>query len=223
MGLDMRPMGKPKPGFENRFYQIFRIVNGLEEQKRSFIDKVLGRKKINEEELLEEWFDIQIPAYEAIKAPKVGRDATADEWVRQQYLLSDRRQAEPQFIAHFDGFYVIPLAKELDGVPVYIAAGQDENVFRGQFLDLCIGLIGENLVNEAWETKFAPETIDYGNRLMAVADQLAIKHNLQHLKSRREPPDADEHSIEFQLHIVFSLGKWLQFYGDNGHGYEADY
>jgi hypothetical protein len=33
------------------------------------------------------------------------------------------------------------------------------------------------------------------------------------------PPDKDEDSIESQLHIVFSLAKWLIFYGKNGHGY----
>lgn len=26
MGLDMRPMGRPKPGFENRFAEILDIV-----------------------------------------------------------------------------------------------------------------------------------------------------------------------------------------------------
>lgn len=26
MGLDMRPMGKPKPGFEKRFVEIFEMV-----------------------------------------------------------------------------------------------------------------------------------------------------------------------------------------------------
>jgi hypothetical protein len=29
MGLDMRPMGKPKPGFENRYNQIFEIIKEI--------------------------------------------------------------------------------------------------------------------------------------------------------------------------------------------------
>lgn len=118
---------------------------------------------------------------------------------------------------------MIELAKEQDGVPVYIAMGQDENVFRGQFLQDCIDLIGEDLVNEAWETKQADEALDYGNRLMAIADKLAKEHKLEHLKTQRLPPDTDEDTIESKLHIVYSIAKWLIFYGKNGHGYEADF
>lgn len=122
-----------------------------------------------------------------------------------------------------EGYYVIELAKELDGVPVYVAMGQDENVFRGQFLQDCVDIIGEDLVNEAWETKFANETLDYGNRLMVVADKIAKERNLEYLKTQRLPPDSDEDTIESKLHTVFSLAKWLIFYGKNGHGYEADF
>ena len=118
---------------------------------------------------------------------------------------------------------MIELAKEQDGVPVYNAMGQDENVFRGQFLSDCVDIIGEDLVNEAWETKFADETLDYGNRLMIAADKLAKEKNLEYLKTQRLPPDTNEDSLESKLHIVFSLAKWLIFYGKNGHGYEADF
>lgn len=44
MGLDMRPMGKPKPGFEERFKQIFWILQGAEKQKISLLDKLKGKK-----------------------------------------------------------------------------------------------------------------------------------------------------------------------------------
>ena len=72
-------------------------------------------------------------------------------------------------------------------------------------------------------TKLADETLDYGNRLMSAADKLAKEKNLEYLKIQRLPPDTDEDSIESKLHIVFSLAKWLIFYGKNGHGYEADF
>ena len=101
--------------------------------------------------------------------------------------------------------------------------GQDENVFRGEFLRDCEDLIGEDLMSEAWNTKMATETLEYGNRLMEVADKLAKEHNLEYLKSQRLPPDTDEDTIESKLHILFSLAKWLIFYGKNGHGYEADF
>lgn len=118
---------------------------------------------------------------------------------------------------------MIELAKEQEGIPVYISIGQDENVFRGQFLQDCEELIGEELVSEAWNTKLADETLDYGKRLMNIADKLAQQNNLEYLKNQKFPPETNEDTIESKLHIIFSLAKWLIFYGKNGHGYEADY
>ncbi len=221
MGLDMRPMGKPKPGFEERFKQIFWILQGAEKQKISLLDKLKGKKEFSKDELLKEWFENQIPSYETIKAPRVGRDKEADEWIKQKYLESDKSKSESDFIRDFDGYYVIELAKELDGVPMYISMQEDKNVFRGQFIQDCTDLIGENLVNEAWETKLADSALDYGKRLMAIADKIASEKGFQYLKDKRMPPDSNEERVESKLHIVFSLAKWLIFYGKNGHGYEA--
>jgi hypothetical protein len=219
----MRPMGKPKPGFEKRFVDIFEMVTKNKIPQPSFLDKLKGKKYPTKDELLQEWFANQIQTYETIKAPRVGQDKEADEWIRNKYNELDKKPSLEQFLKEHEGYYVIELAKELDGVPVYIAMGQDENVFRGQFLQDCIDIIGEDLVNEAWETKLANETLDYGNRLMAVADKIAKERNLEYLKTQRLPPDSDEDTIESKLHIVFSLAKWLIFYGKNGHGYEADF
>ncbi len=219
----MRPMGKPKPGFEQRFVDIFEMVTKNTIPQPSFLDKLKGKKYSTKDELLQEWFTNQIQTYETIKAPRVGRDKEADEWIRSKYSELEDKPPLEQFLKEHDGYYVIELAKEQDGIPVYIAMGQDENVFRGQFLQDCIDILGEDLVNEAWETKLANETLDYGNRLMAVADKLAKERNLEYLKTQRLPPDKDEDAIESKLHIVFSLAKWLIFYGKNGHGYEADF
>lgn len=223
MGLDMRPMGKPKPGFEKRFCEIFEMITKDKIPKPTFLDKLKGKKYPTKDELLQEWFANQIPTYETIKAPKVGRDKEADEWIRSKYNELEQKPPLEQFLKEHEDYYVIELAEEQDGVPVYIAMGQDENVFRGQFLQDCIDLIGEDLVNEAWESKQADEALDYGKRLLAVADKLAIEHNLEYLRTQRLPPDTDEETIESKLHIVYSLAKWLIFFGKNGHGYEADF
>ena len=58
---------------------------------------------------------------------------------------------------------------------------------------------------------------------MHKADLLAKEYSLEYLKTQRLPPDSDSNSIESKLHIVFSLAKWLIFYGRNGHGYEAHF
>ncbi len=223
MGLDMIQLGKPKPGFEKRFDRLYRIIQGKEKQEISFFEKLKGKKIKSKDELLEEWFSIQIQPYETIKAPKVGRDKEADEWIKNEYEKLEDKPPFDEFLTEYNGYYVIELAKEKDGVPVYFSLGEDKNVFRGKFLENCVDLIGEDLVNEAWETKLGADTLDYGNRLMEMATKIATENNLEYLKNQRIPPDTDIASLESKLHIVFSLAKWLIFYGKNGHGYEAYY
>ncbi|WP_222617411.1 hypothetical protein [Flavobacterium muglaense] len=223
MGLDMRPMGKPKKGFENRYREIFEMVNSNNIPELSFFDKMLGKKQLTKDELIQEWFQNQTPTYETIKAPMVGRDAAADQWIKERYEELEDKPPLTDFLQEHQGFYVIALAKEKDGVPCYISLGQDENVFRGQFLVDCIDLIGEELVNEAWGTKLADETLDYGHRLMAAANAIAQEHQLDYLREQESPPETEPDQIESKLHIVFSLARWLIFYGKNGHGYEADF
>jgi hypothetical protein len=184
MGLDWRPMGKPKTGFEERFKQIFLILTDIEKQEISFLDKLKGKKLKSKDELLAEWFEISDKTYETIKAPRVGRDKVADDWIKEKYQETDKSISEEKFIKEYEDYYVIELAEELDGVPVYIAMGQDENVFRGQFLKDCEDLIGEDLLNEGWGTKFADETLEYGKQLMTIADKVASENNLLYLKEQ---------------------------------------
>ncbi|WP_240609384.1 hypothetical protein [Flavipsychrobacter stenotrophus] len=134
MGLDMRPMGKPKPGCEQQFNELFKRLSNTKTTELSWLDKLRGKKvppHESKEKLQEEWLAMQIPAYETIKAPRVGRDSEANDWIVEKYKESNTELSEADFIREYDGYYVIELAKELDGVPMYIAMGQDENVFRG--------------------------------------------------------------------------------------------
>lgn len=219
----MRPMGKPKPGFEKSYREIFNMFDSGIFPDQSFLDKLLGRKKPTKDELKDEWFANQISSYETIKAPRVGRDEEAEQWVKNQFKEVENKPSFEEFRQQYEGYYVIPLAKEKDGLPDYVAFGQDQNVFRGQFLNDCIDLIGEELVAEAWTSKYAEETLDYGNRLMEVANEIGQKHGLEHLQNVTIPRDGFETEMESKLHIVYNLAKWLVFYGQNGHGYEADY
>ena len=189
----------------------------------TLFEKLKGKKMPTKDELLQEWFANQITTYETIKAPRVGTDKAAEEWLKERYNQLQQKPSWEEFLKDHQGFYVIELAQEQDGVPVYISLQQDENVFRGQFLNDCISLIGKDLVHEAWNTKLADDALDYGNRLMAAADKIAKENKLEYLKNQRTPPDSEEKSIESKLHIVFSLARWLIFYGRNGHGYEADF
>ena len=213
MGLDMRPLSKPKAGKEQRFYELYSLIpsENLSPDQR--------------EQLLEEWFALGIPSYETIKAPQVGRDAQADAWLREQYDADDNPDKPPfdEVYQDYQGYYVIELAPEQDSVPVYRAFGQDANVFRGQFLADCQDLISEDLLNEAWSNHLAEEAVDYAHRLIAAVTPAAQQHGLEYLKDQYEPPEAEPESLESQLHIVYSLARWLIFYGSRGHGYEADF
>ena len=213
MGLDMRPLSKPKAGQEKRFYELYSLI----------LSENLAPDQ--QEQLLEEWFALGIPSYETIKAPQVGRDAQADVWLREQYEADDSPDKPPfdEVYQDYQGYYVIELATEQDSVPVYRAFGQDENVFRGQFLADCQELIGEDLLNEAWSNHLAEEAVDYAQRLIAAVTPTTQQHRLEYLKDQYEPPEADPESLESQLHIVYSLARWLIFYGSRGHGYEADF
>ena len=213
MGLDMRPLSKPKAGKEQRFYELYSLIpsENLSPDQR--------------EQLLEEWFALGIPSYETIKAPQVGRDAQADAWLREQYDADDNPDKPPfdEVYQDYQGYYVIELAPEQDSVPVYRAFGQDANVFRGQFLADCQDLISEDLLNEAWSNHLAEEAVDYAQRLLAAVTPIAQQHGLEYLKDQYDPPEAEPESLESQLHIVYSLARWLIFYGSRGHGYEADF
>ena len=203
MGLDMRPLSKPKAGKEQRFYELYSLIpsENLSPDQR--------------EQLLEEWFALGIPSYETIKAPQVGRDAQADD--------NPDKPPFDEVYQDYQGYYVIELAPEQDSVPVYRAFGQDANVFRGQFLADCQDLISEDLLNEAWSNHLAEEAVDYAQRLLAAVTPIAQQHGLEYLKDQYEPPEAEPESLESQLHIVYSLARWLIFYGSRGHGYEADF
>jgi len=223
MGLDMRPMGKPLEGYEEGFEEIYRALIQGETPQPGTRGASGKNGQQTREELLAEWFSIQIPSYETIEAPMVGRDQEAMDWIMQKYSEMEPRPPLDDFLQTYNGYYVIELAKQQDGVPVYRSLGQDENVFRGQFLVDCIDLVGADLVSEAWNSKLSSEALDYGNRLMAAALSIAGEHSLEYLQTQRDPPDLDEEAIESKLHILFSLARWLMFYGSNGHGYEADY
>jgi len=81
----MRPMGKPKKGFENRFKGIFEMINSDNNPKPSLMDKIREKKQPTKEELIQEWFEIQITTYETLKAPMVGRDKEAENWIKEKY------------------------------------------------------------------------------------------------------------------------------------------
>ncbi len=70
MGLDLRPMGKPKPGFEKKFTDIFEMISQDKIPKPSLFDKLKGKKIPSKEELF------QARTYSPVKERLIGLECT---------------------------------------------------------------------------------------------------------------------------------------------------
>lgn len=224
MGLDMNPIGRPIKGKEKRFEYLFEVLYRDKKQSITWIDKVRGKKPLPLNDLYEEFLSLQISSYEIIKAPMVGRDQIANEWLKKRYAQLGLDISFEEFLENHRGYYVIELVSEEYALPEYVSMSQDANVFRGQFLRDCEDLIGVDIVSEAWESKFADEALDYGNRLLSIADKIANENSLTHIRDSRIAMICDEDtSLEHKLHVIYGVAKWLIFYGQRGCGYIANY
>jgi len=222
MGLDWKPMNRPKPGREKEYEDIFLALQKKEETP--LFSKLFGKKQNSRERLLESFFDISIPAYDTLDAPRVGLDDKATEWAKGQYKFGeDKGLSLEEFLRQMYGYYVVELVPEHDGIPLYIAPHFEPHIFRGQFLRDCEGIIGEQMLETAYTSQLSHGAIMFGQQIMRIADDYATQNGVIYLKNQRIPPDFDEDSAESKAHIMFSAAKWLLWWGERGHGYEADF
>lgn len=204
MGLDWNPGNKPKPGHEEEFDDLFRLLtNGEEEQF-----------------LVDRFHKITISAYETLEAPRVGVDSAATEWARRRYAEQAPDVSEQNFLSELEGYYVLDLVPPCDGLPQYTngPAGYVENFsFRAQFLNDCVDIIGTVLMEKAYETRNAGETVEFGRLLIDKAENHASEHGLDIATLNAGRPG----SLEEKLDIVISAGRWCVFWGERGHPMEA--
>jgi len=75
--------------------------------------------------------------------------------------------------------------------------------FRGKFLHDCEQIIGEQLMDQAYEDQ-TPEQLDaYGKQLIEHARCHAREHGCPGIEERREPPEEHD-SAEGRAHILFA-------------------
>lgn len=227
MGLDWRPFPKAKPGFEDEYLRIMDDLVEEEPAKFSWREFLFGSKKepkyVDRDKLLEELKAVSISAYETLGAPRVGYDESANAWAREEYETQDLKISFEEYLEEIKGYNVVDLVSDNDGVQVYHNYGTDPQIFRADWLKECHPVISKAIINEAYEIHTAQESIDFGQRLMAIADEYAQKHNVLHMKNVEEGPDIETSSPELIAHIIYCAAKWLIWWGENGHGYEADY
>jgi hypothetical protein len=148
---------------------------------------------------------ISTTGYETLLAPRVGIDDQATEWAKRKYeFRTEKDQSLPDFLKSNQGYYAVDLVPVNDGIPVYIALHYEAHIFRAQFLNMCEDIIGPAMLEEAYKSQLALGTINFGDRLMSLADAYAKKHQLEYLKDQRLPPDGDEKLPESKVHILFS-------------------
>lgn len=225
MGLDWNPGNKPKSGFETEFRDLVVALAGdkLGSQDRPrFVDtlrtgllKSLKRRR-SDAVLFARYNEISISAFETLNAPRVGFDARADAWARQMHRQRNIATPLDEGLLQMRGFYVVELAEPCDGIPLYSngRAGYVERFsFRADFLKTCISVIGNELLEEAYTIKFAPELLAYANRLQTAASDFASSSGVAIPTVAPVDPD----TVESQLHIVDAAARWCRFWAERAH------
>jgi hypothetical protein len=209
MGLDWNPGPKAKPGHEQEFQELWHKLHA----KSCFRARKVKRFE-----------EITVTAFDTLGTPRVGYDAAATEWAHRDAFpkRKDKTLTEQTFVDQMRGFYVLDLVPACDGLPRYSnghAGGYVERYsFRGQFLKDCTEIIGDGLLESGYESKLPKDTIVYGGRLLDTASQFATARSVDTTKIHlAEEPE----SIEFQLDVVFSAGRWCRYWGERGHWLEA--
>jgi hypothetical protein len=210
MGLDWNPAPKAKPAHEQEFGELWRK---LHTKFCFFQDRKVRRFK-----------EITLTAFETLGTPRVGFDLTATEWAHKEAFPKrvDKSLTEQVFVERMRGFYVLDLVPPCDGIPRYTnghAGGYVERYsFRGQFLKDCTEIIGKELLESGYDSKLPEDTVAYGGRLLEAASRFAADRSVDVTKIHlAEEPE----SIEFQLNVVISAGRWCRFWGERGHWLEA--
>jgi len=216
MGLDWQPLGKPKPGHEAEFEDLFMELFIHQQHDQAKHARLSA---------------IEISPYETIGAPRVGFDPAADRWASEQYPKRPWRKlfvSRRKFMRVFHGYYVMDLAPPSDGVPPYTNGGIGSYcevfAFRGKFLESCEDVLGETLLHEAWVSHNATDLREYGAKLRDRAVAYAEREQVSDVLPLRDPPDhVDAEKPAGQAHIVISAARWCAFWSERGHGMIADF
>jgi hypothetical protein len=222
MGLDWRPIGKPKEGFEKEFEDLFYILGGKKKQTTTLIEKLRGIKPKSNEQLFNRFEEISIVPYITLNAPQVGVNESATKWCEAQYEnRSNKDLTLDQFVESMKGYYALDLVPDCDGIPMYVAIHDERHVFRAKFLDDCQNILGPDLSNKTYNSKLASEAQLFGKEILEIGMKYAEENNCLYLKDQRRPPDVEEDRPEMKAHIILSAAKWLIWWSERGHGYEA--
>lgn len=211
MGLDWLVSARPKAGHEEEYQQLWAEMTDDNGERN--------------EQGVARFQEITIPAYTDIGAPRVGIDAAADEWL--QGLMRDNGDDRPlaEIVQQMHGYYAVEALPDCDGFPVYsnggLYDGVDRTSFRGKFLSDCEDILGDELLNRAWEHLQANELLAYGQALQSIAEQYAAENNVEHVLVLRDISDEDyANEPAAKAHFMISAAKWCIYWAERGFGLE---
>ena len=227
MGLDMNPIGAPKPGMEAAFDDILGQIIALSQGKNPAgggLLKWLFGARPDRDVLVDRFNKISIPHYATLGAPIVGVDSAAADWIREEFAagnLDPEFETADEALSALDGRHMIEMLPDCDGFPFY--TNGELTSFRGQLLTQCSDVLEKSLIKQAWETMTATDLADYGKALDARARAYAEAQGVTEVLTMSEPKWEVDTSPQAQAHIVVSLARWAAFWSAKGHGSEADY
>ncbi|WP_172298747.1 hypothetical protein [Pseudoruegeria sp. HB172150] len=229
MGLDIIPLPRAKAGHEAEFREIFLKLRAPDTDKRAGLwGKLKGRVPSEREGqvLTQRFQEISEPHYLTIEAPEVGRDAAADEWVREAFAegrLSGIQSVEDA-LAQLSGYRVLEIMPESDGFPVYSNGdayeGVDRASFRGSFLTECENFLPEVLLNSAWKPMLAEELSAWGDAVAEEARKFAETEGVVQVLGKRDIEE-DLETPARSAHIADSAARWALFWSARAHGSDA--
>lgn len=232
MGLDINIFDKPVEGTEDEFQALWvhlQLLKGNQPTEAVYIsvpDEIAG---LDFEIALERLRDIsQVPG-ETIGAPVVGKDAAADQYVKERFGdKANGAEEVSQAMARFRGYPIMDIMPVSDGFPVYsnYGAGYDgltRASFRGEFLRGCPLVLSDIEIGNAWHPMLAGEFAAWGRDLRRAADQFAADNNLTHVLDNRDYQSEISDGPEAQLHIVDQAARWAKFWSELGHGTDPDF
>lgn len=227
MGLDMKVLGKPKPGHEQEFHALFdQLVRGAPPPKRGFLDRLLKRPEMSRDEKIARFLAVSEPHFSSIGAPVVGQDAAANDWVCTAFANGNLTHFETAdaAIAGLDGYCALQAMPDCDGFSTYTHAyayeGVDRASFRGKFLEDCADILPHDLIGQAWETMTADELAVWAHAVRERAQSAAVTNNAMHVLGQHEIED-ELGSPARAVHIADSAARWAAFWSSRGHGSEA--
>ncbi len=228
MGIDLLPMGRPKPGSELEWSEIMERV-----YRRKDSEKDVARLQ-----------EICLAPYEVIGAPQVGANAEADKWIldltKEGRLVGDDSSVSDADVLHsWKGHYVIQLLEGVcDGIPSPTRGGHvlsrgglfsdefatvDQTSFFGSLLLECDNVLPTTLEGGPPGEIISPlDALAYGRKLLTAAAEARERPIVEPRKGilywilgRRERNSP--HPIAEQIEIVEKAGRWFVFWGERSH------